>query len=267
MEANILIVDNVAAYREMLAAKIAAIGCTVFEATSAAEARVHLAGRAIDVAILDAELADESGLAMVQDLVARGSATRFVTVIGPELEARDVDEIAARIGAAKVLRGPVHPNALVKEVRAILGVRSSTPPVVGPKSAPPHARGTVLLVADDAELIGRAASAFMGRDISVFTVSSAVRVLEETVQRRPHLVLIDTELADANGFDVCRTLRAADGGRDLAILVAVPAASPRHRSACFEAGADDFVEKPFADAELVARAKAHVELRLLRART
>jgi DNA-binding response OmpR family regulator len=266
MEANVLLVDNVAAYREVLAAKIAALGCTVLEARNAEEARAQFASRAIDVAVVEDDLPDESGLALVQELASRGAGTQIVSVVGPAVDAADLDALAVRIGAAKVLRGPVHPNALLKELRSILGVRSSTPPVVPAKSARGGERATVLVVADDADLIGRVAAALMSRDMSVFAVSNPVHLLEETVQRRPQLVVIDSELSDSNAYDVCRTLRAADAAGDPAVLIAVPASSPRHRTASFEAGADDFVEKPFADVELVARARAHVELRLLKRR-
>jgi DNA-binding response OmpR family regulator len=91
-------------------------------------------------------------------------------------------------------------------------------------------------------------------------------MLEEAERRWPHVVVIDAELSESNGFDVCRTLRGAQVGAGLPVIVAVPATSPRHRSACFDAGADDFVEKPFADADLVARVKTHVELQLLKRR-
>jgi len=266
MEANVLLVDNVSVYREALAAKVSAIGCAVFEAKNLEEARAQLASRTIDVAVVENDLSDESGASLVEEISSRGGATKCVLVVSSSVGAGDLEGYAARVGAAKAIRGPVHPNALMKEVRSILGVRSSTPPVVPEKKAPCSERPTLLVVSDDADLIGRVAAALVARGISVFAVSGRTSMLEEVARQRPHVVVIDAELKESSGFDACRALRGAEVGTGLPVILAVPAASPRHRSACFDAGADDYVEKPFADAELAARVKAHVEMQLLRRR-
>jgi DNA-binding response OmpR family regulator len=274
MEANVLLVDGVAAYRSVLAGKLGALGYSVFEAGSAAEARAHLAARSFGVAVVDGSLPDEEGAALVTDLVDSGCKTKFVLVLEPTDEAMDVDDTAARSGAEVVVRGPVHPNALIQAVRGILGVRSSTPPFLGSISSTPPGpdaprtrgigRAAVLVASGDAAIREHVAKLLRTHGTAVVAIEERSKIASSLEHLRPHLAIIDSRLSDASGFEACRQLRTADLWRDLPILLLISAASPAERRACFDCGGDDFVEKPIAEAELLARVRVHVDLRLMR---
>jgi DNA-binding response OmpR family regulator len=274
MEANVLLVDGVAAYRSMLAGKLGALGCAVFEAGSAAEARGQLEARTFEVAVVDDSLPDEEGAALVTDLIGKGTRTRFVLVVGPTDGSVDLEDAAARIGAEVVVQGPVHPGALVRAVRKILGVRSSAPPQPGAiSSVPPgpdatrslgEGRAAVLVVSGDAAIREHVAMLLRTHGTAVLAIEERARIASSLDHLRPQLAIIDCKLADACGFEVCRQLRTADPWRDLPILLLVSAASPTERHTCFEAGGDDFIEKPISEAELLARVRVHLDLRLLR---
>lgn len=75
----------------------------------------------------------------------------------------------------------------------------------------------------------------------------------EMAQSNPDLVVLDLMLPDIDGIDVCRQLRAS-GGMGIVILTARGVVGERVRG--LEAGADDYLPKPFAFEELVARVKA-----------
>jgi len=70
---------------------------------------------------------------------------------------------------------------------------------------------------------------------------------------RPDLVLLDVMLPGMNGFDVCRAIRA--GSRMPVILITARAAE-EDRLRGFDAGADDYISKPFSPREVVARVRA-----------
>lgn len=72
---------------------------------------------------------------------------------------------------------------------------------------------------------------------------------------RPALVLLDLMLPKVSGMDVCRTMRAESS---LPIVVVSARDSESDRVAALEAGADDYVIKPFSLKELVARVRAHL---------
>lgn len=82
--------------------------------------------------------------------------------------------------------------------------------------------------------------------------SGAVRAAEPTVR----LVLLDLGLPDVDGLDVCRRLRAARP--DLAILILTARDHELDIVAGLDAGADDYLVKPFRLSELLARIRSHL---------
>ncbi len=72
----------------------------------------------------------------------------------------------------------------------------------------------------------------------------------------PDLVVLDWMLPDAPGIDLARSLRAQARTRALPIIMLTARAAEADRIAGFDAGADDYVTKPFSPRELVARVRA-----------
>jgi len=73
---------------------------------------------------------------------------------------------------------------------------------------------------------------------------------------RPDLLILDLFLPDQSGLGVCRLIRETARGSDVPIMVVSSQASEIDRVLAFEAGADDFVPRPFYPAELRARVDA-----------
>ncbi|MCL4744978.1 MAG: phosphate regulon transcriptional regulator PhoB [Burkholderiaceae bacterium] len=83
--------------------------------------------------------------------------------------------------------------------------------------------------------------------------ASARRQIEAVL---PDLVVLDWMLPDAPGIDLARTLRGDARTRALPIIMLTARAAEADRIAGFDAGADDYVTKPFSPHELVARVRA-----------
>jgi two-component system, OmpR family, phosphate regulon response regulator PhoB len=73
---------------------------------------------------------------------------------------------------------------------------------------------------------------------------------------RPDLVLLDLRPPGRNGLEVCRRLRAAEAARSLPILMLAADGAPEARENALAAGADDYLARPFAVGELIARLRA-----------
>jgi len=112
----------------------------------------------------------------------------------------------------------------------------------------------ILVVDDDP-----AVSAALNRALRLegYEVSLAVdgaRALEEVAVRPPDAVILDIGLPTIDGLEVCRRLRAADDDTPVLMLTARDAINDRVQG--LDVGADDYLVKPFALAELLARLRA-----------
>jgi DNA-binding response OmpR family regulator len=88
----------------------------------------------------------------------------------------------------------------------------------------------------------------------VSSAGSAAEALRELEVARPEIVVLDLGLPDGSGESLCRAIRR--GGPTPAILVLTAASAVSSRVRCLDAGADDYLTKPFAVAELRARVRA-----------
>ncbi|MGK0358026.1 MAG: two-component system phosphate regulon response regulator PhoB [Bradymonadia bacterium] len=86
------------------------------------------------------------------------------------------------------------------------------------------------------------------------TGADALRLAAQLPQ--PDLVLLDLMLPDIAGTEVCRRLRATEGGRRIPVIFVTAKGEEIDRVVGFELGADDYVVKPFSVRELMLRVRA-----------
>jgi two-component system, OmpR family, response regulator len=112
----------------------------------------------------------------------------------------------------------------------------------------------VLVVEDDLELRAVLLRGLAEEGFQPSGVGSGRELLERIALGEPDLLVLDVGLPDADGRDVCQALRAQGVQAPVLFLTAHDALPDR--VAGFNAGGDDYVSKPFAFAELVARIRA-----------
>jgi ribonuclease BN (tRNA processing enzyme)/CheY-like chemotaxis protein len=130
---------------------------------------------------------------------------------------------------------------------------TSPPPVRGgPRSMP--ARPTILFVTQDDAMKALVESALATEGFNI--LSAEVRNVQQAVHLlRPALVLLDLPPADPEALRLCQELRHAEGAH-LPVIVAGPPADNVTLAALFEAGATDYLAKPFSIAYLRTRGRA-----------
>jgi DNA-binding response OmpR family regulator len=112
----------------------------------------------------------------------------------------------------------------------------------------------VAVVIEDDEAIGDLVGAYLEKaGFQVVRERTGEGGLNAVEWREPRVVVLDLGLPDADGFDICRQLRA--GGR-VPILILTARDEETDRIIGLELGADDYVTKPFSPRELVARVRA-----------
>jgi two-component system phosphate regulon response regulator PhoB len=118
------------------------------------------------------------------------------------------------------------------------------------------ARGLVLIVDDERDL--RTLLDFNLRQAGWRTAQAetGAEALARARSLKPAVVILDLNLPDVSGMDVCRLLRADADTRDLPILMLTARGAEEDRVQGFEVGADDYLPKPFSVRELVLRVDA-----------
>jgi two-component system, OmpR family, response regulator len=113
---------------------------------------------------------------------------------------------------------------------------------------------SIVIVEDDDELRAVLARGLREEGFSVEGVASGTQLLERIEETTPDALVIDIGLPDTDGRDLCQALRARAVNAPVLFLTARDALVDR--IAGFDAGGDDYLAKPFAFVELVARLQA-----------
>ncbi len=111
----------------------------------------------------------------------------------------------------------------------------------------------ILAVDDDAELLPLVAFALRQAGYAVVEAAEGERALSRFAAEAPDLVILDVNLPDLDGFEVCRRLRAAS---EVPILMLTVRGEEADLVRGLELGADDYLTKPFSPRTLLARVKA-----------
>ncbi|MDJ0474974.1 two-component system response regulator KdpE [Pantoea eucalypti] len=111
---------------------------------------------------------------------------------------------------------------------------------------------TVLIVEDEKEIRRFVRLALENEDLKVFDADTLQRGLIEAATRKPDLVILDLGLPDGDGTDFIRDLRQWSA---IPVIVLSARSDERDKIAALDAGADDYLTKPFGIGELLARVR------------
>ena len=119
--------------------------------------------------------------------------------------------------------------------------------------------GATILVVDDEPQIVRALKVILRRaGFDVTAAETKAQALDELAVRPPDVMILDLVLPDGSGVEVCQEVRAWS---TLPILVLSAVGDEREKVRALDAGADDYITKPFGTEELTARVRAALRRR------
>jgi len=123
-----------------------------------------------------------------------------------------------------------------------------------------HERGanvaTILVVEDDPIIRQTVEYALKRAGFGVHAVADGAQALEAAERVRPDLVLLDLMLPGMDGYEIAERLRADD--KETAIVMVTALDTERDKVRGLDAGADDYITKPFSMEELLARVRANL---------
>jgi two-component system response regulator CpxR len=121
-------------------------------------------------------------------------------------------------------------------------------------AAPPADGGQSILLVDDDTMLGALMSEyFCNHGYRIDVAPDGREGLRRALQGRYDLVILDVSLPNLDGFEVLRQIRQRS---DVPVIMLTARTSQAERIAGLEAGADDYLPKPFAPGELIARVRA-----------
>ena len=122
-------------------------------------------------------------------------------------------------------------------------------------------RSKVLAVDDDAIDLAIVQRILSEDDYDLRTASSGAQALDIGADFQPDIVLLDVMMPGMDGYEVCRRMRADSKLRYAKIIMVSSLAMVSERLEGYEAGADDYITKPFNEAELLAKIRVYSSLK------
>jgi len=116
----------------------------------------------------------------------------------------------------------------------------------------------ILVIEDDVNLTEIVDAKLRREGYQVKNAENSEQAFEIINGRVPDLILLDIMLPDESGFDICRRLRARASTATVPIIMTTALSDIQNKSEGFQAGADDYVTKPYDFAELLLRMDVHL---------
>ncbi len=213
-------------------------------------------GTGIGLALVAELIRLHGGTVAVRSTVGQGSAFTVSLPFGTAHLPRELVGAAPDSGFTSR-----HSESYVQEAARWLPSEESAP---APGGTSP--RGRILLADDNADMRAYVARLLRG-SYDVETVANGEEALPRLLDHPPDLVIADVMMPGLDGFGLLQTLRAKPETRALPVILLSARAGEEARVEGFDAGASDYLVKPFTARELLARVAAQIEMTRIRQQT
>ncbi len=128
-----------------------------------------------------------------------------------------------------------------------------------------HERTPLIYVVDDDWMNREVMEAHLrGAGYGVQAIHSGEKALEMAIQQPPDLVLLDVRMQGMGGYETCRRFKAHDATRLIPVIMVSALDSDQDKQKVIDAGADDFILKPFTSLAMLVRVKNLLLVKRLR---
>ncbi len=175
-------------------------------------------------------------------------------VFDPLMDGGNIADLHRR--AAMSIPGKIAPKAAAPLMPPV----QVAGPMIGTR--PSGARPLVLIADDEPDI--RRFLRMQLEDVDVIEASDGAEALELARLRRPQLALLDHMMPEMDGVEVCRNIREGHTTRGIAVIILTARADEQTKLAALQAGANDFLTKPFSTAELALRLENQIAMARVR---
>ncbi|MBC8106544.1 MAG: diguanylate cyclase [Anaerolineae bacterium] len=121
----------------------------------------------------------------------------------------------------------------------------------------------VLIIDDSQPIHALVRVRLAGEDVELHSAHNGFTGLKAAQDNPPDVILLDVDMPDMNGFEVCRQLKADERTMDVPVIFLTGASSTEEKIKGLELGAVDYITKPFDPAELRARVRSSLRTKYL----
>ncbi len=255
----LLMVEGDPELSQQIGAEVKGWGIKVVKSDSIASARTALADLRPDAVLLDLSATEtlplnpnnkEEGLTLLSEL-ANGFPPLPVLVVTDQSRVEDRLEVA-RLGGRAFLQKPVRPAQIMEAVLQVLqGVQTT--------------EAKVMVVDDDPQILSLVKHFLEPWGMKTLALSNPQHFWETLEVSSPDLLILDVELPQLSGIELCQVVRNDPRWNSLPVLFLTAHTGPDIVHQVFAAGADDYISKPIVGPELVTRILNRLErIHLLR---
>jgi len=265
---RILIVDDEPVNIKVLEAKLPAKEYEVIRAFSGKEALEKVADTAPEVILLDIMMPEMDGYEVTKTLKTDPKTSHIPIIIVTALTETKDKLKALDAGAEEFISKPVNTTELIARIKSMLRLRQYreqldirsqseesfiSPPGQGEPVRADAASPHILLVEDNDSDSKLVQSYLHGQPYRVTVAATGEEALLHAEREKVDLVLLDIMLPGLNGFEVCRSLRKMENGRNIQIVIITCLNDLENKLRGIQLGADDFLIKPINGRELTGR--------------
>jgi diguanylate cyclase (GGDEF)-like protein len=245
---RVVVIGLDAEFRDRLAADSRSLGIEVIGAETPAAARARLDGM-VDAVLIDLTV-DGFGIPFLEELHRERPSLRTIVIShGDHFQDR---VHAARLGGRGFLQKPVRPQQVIDLLRNSLMLAGGERP-------------TIVAVDDDVDMLAIIRELLLPLDARVVVVSDPTTILPVLGEAAPDLVILDVDMPQFDGIELCRVLRNDPRWAAVPVLFLTGRTDAPTITRMFESGADDYISKPVLGPELIARVRNRLErTRMLR---
>jgi diguanylate cyclase (GGDEF)-like protein len=261
----LLIVDDDQALAELLSAEAQNRGFRTAIAPNPGIARIKITHDSPDVVLLDLSFTesdeaksnhselDEAGLKLLAELSQRVPPIPVLVFTGRE---QDIDRVTvARLKGRRFLQKPTTPSDVLEAVTEVLAQDRKV-------------ESSVLVVDDDPLILQALQTLLQPWGLRVATLNNPLQFWEALEATKPDLLVLDVEMPELDGIELCQTLRNDPHWNWMPVLFLTAHTDASTIQQVFAVGADDYVSKPIIAPELITRILNRIErTRLLRNQT
>ncbi|CAB5112187.1 PAS/PAC sensor hybrid histidine kinase [Olavius algarvensis associated proteobacterium Delta 3] len=121
-------------------------------------------------------------------------------------------------------------------------------------------KGSIMLVDDTPADLHTLSDFLTGRGFVICTASSGREALRNAANDPPDIILLDVNMPEIDGYEVCERLKADEGLKHIPILFTGVLNKNKEKARCFDLGGVDYLLKPFELSEVLARVRSHLTI-------